>query len=79
MNFIKNIQKLPIDVQNIIKEFSSNLKINTIAGGGDTLSAKNKANANKAFSYLSTSGGAFLEWLEGNKSPGFIALEDNSL
>ena len=71
--------KSTITVANIIKEFSSNLKINTLAGGGDTLSAINKANANNAFSYLSTSGGAFLEWLEGNKSPGFIALEDNSL
>ncbi len=71
--------KSTITVANIIKEFSSNLKINTLAGGGDTLSAINKANANNAFSYLSTSGGAFLEWLEGNKSPGFIALENNSL
>ena len=38
-----------------------------------------KANANEAFNYLSIAGGAFLEWLEGNKSPGFLALEDNNL
>ena len=49
------------------------------AGGGDTLSAINKAKAKDAFNYLSNAGGAFLEWLEGNKSPGFIALKENRL
>ena len=48
------------------------------AGGGDTLAAIKKAKANDAFNYLSTAGGAFLEWLEGNKSPGFIALRENN-
>ena len=39
----------------------------------------NLANANYGFSYLSNAGGAFLEWLEGDKSPGVKALENNNL
>ncbi len=66
-------------VANTIKNFSSKSQLETLAGGGDTLSAINKAQANEAFDYLSTAGGAFLEWLEGNKSPGFIALKENNL
>ena len=40
------------------------------------LSAINKTDAKEAFTFLSNAGGAFLEWLEGNKSPGAIALEE---
>ncbi len=68
-----------IAVAKTIKNCSSNKQINSLAGGGDTLAAIKKANANEAFNYLSIAGGAFLEWLEGNKSPGFLALEDNNL
>ena len=70
--------KSTISVANIIKDYSNNTQINSLAGGGDTLAAINKANANNAFNYLSTAGGAFLEWLEGNKSPGFLALKENN-
>ena len=45
-----------------------------IAGGGDTIAALNKADAAKDFTYISTAGGAFLEWLEGKKLPGVEAL-----
>ena len=38
-----------------------------------------QAKADDGFDYLSNAGGAFLEWLEGNKSPGVIALEENNL
>ena len=71
--------KSTIEVANIIKKLSTNNQVESIAGGGDTLAAIKKANANDAFNYLSTAGGAFLEWLEGNKSPGFIALKENNL
>ena len=71
--------KSTISVANIIKNFSSKNQIYSLAGGGDTLAAIKKAQANDAFNYLSTAGGAFLEWLEGNKSPGFIALKENRL
>ncbi len=48
----------------------------TVAGGGDTVSALVHAGVDKDFSYISTAGGAFLEWLEGKTLPGVKALED---
>ena len=71
--------KSTISTANIIKNYSNKSQFDAIAGGGDTLAAIKKAEANGAFKYLSTAGGAFLEWLEGNKSPGFIALKENNL
>ncbi|MFQ6548855.1 phosphoglycerate kinase [Aestuariibius sp. 2305UL40-4] len=47
----------------------------SVAGGGDTVSALNKAGAAERFSYISTAGGAFLEWMEGKTLPGVAALE----
>lgn len=46
----------------------------SVAGGGDTVSALTHAGVSKEFSYLSTAGGAFLEWLEGKVLPGVEAL-----
>jgi phosphoglycerate kinase len=46
------------------------------AGGGDTVSALNKAGVADDFSYISTAGGAFLEWMEGKVLPGVAALEN---
>jgi phosphoglycerate kinase len=50
-------------------------KLLTVAGGGDTVAALNNAGVVEAFSYVSTAGGAFLEWLEGKTLPGVAALE----
>ncbi len=49
-------------------------KLVTIAGGGDTVAALNQAGVSAQFSYISTAGGAFLEWLEGRELPGILAL-----
>ena len=45
-----------------------------VAGGGDTVSALNHAGAAEDFTYISTAGGAFLEWLEGKALPGVECL-----
>jgi phosphoglycerate kinase len=50
-------------------------KLTSVAGGGDTVAALNKAGAGAGFSYISTAGGAFLEWMEGKTLPGVAALE----
>jgi phosphoglycerate kinase len=47
----------------------------SVAGGGDTVAALNHARAADEFSYISTAGGAFLEWLEGKPLPGVEALK----
>jgi phosphoglycerate kinase len=47
----------------------------SVAGGGDTVAALNHAGVAEDFSYVSTAGGAFLEWLEGRVLPGVAALE----
>jgi phosphoglycerate kinase len=49
-------------------------KLVSVAGGGDTVSALNHAHVGDKFTYVSTAGGAFLEWLEGRKLPGVEAL-----
>ena len=50
-------------------------KLVTVAGGGDTVAALSHAGVLQRFSYVSTAGGAFLEWIEGKKLPGIAALE----
>ena len=48
----------------------------SIAGGGDTIAALANAGVVEKFSYISTAGGAFLEWLEGRILPGIAALQN---
>jgi phosphoglycerate kinase len=52
-------------------------KLVAIAGGGDTVAALNAAGVSQDFTYVSTAGGAFLEWLEGKTLPAVAALAEN--
>ena len=49
-------------------------RLTSVAGGGDTVAALNQAGAAGDFTYISTAGGAFLEWMEGKTLPGVAAL-----
>ena len=57
-----------------IAELTAAGKLVTVAGGGDTVAALNRAGATGRFTYVSTAGGAFLEWLEGKALPGVEVL-----
>ncbi|WP_342075417.1 phosphoglycerate kinase [Yoonia sp. SS1-5] len=55
-------------------EMSKAGQLISVAGGGDTVAALNQAGAAEDFTYISTAGGAFLEWMEGKTLPGVAAL-----
>lgn len=50
-------------------------RLMSVAGGGDTVSALENAGVADKFSYISTAGGAFLEWMEGKELPGVVVLK----
>ena len=56
-------------------EMTSAGKLMSVAGGGDTVSALENAGVANKFSYISTAGGAFLEWMEGKELPGVAVLK----
>ena len=60
-------------IKNIIEKNKDN-SIYSVAGGGDTIAVLNQINAIEYFNFVSTAGGAFLEYLEGKELPGIKAL-----
>ena len=62
-----------------IGELTAKQKIKSVAGGGDTVSAINISGVLDKFSYVSSAGGAFLEWLEGKELPGILAIKNKSI
>ena len=63
-----------VQVAEAAAERSATGRLVTVAGGGDTVAALNHAGAADRFTYISTAGGAFLEWLEGKALPGVEIL-----
>jgi phosphoglycerate kinase len=65
------------DISRSIAKYSKKNGLISVAGGGDTFAAIKKSNQQHNFTYISTAGGAFLEWLEGKILPGLKVLENN--
>ena len=63
-----------IAIAHEVASLTASGKLISVAGGGDTVAALNQAGVGDKFSYVSTAGGAFLEWLEGKALPGVEAL-----
>ena len=62
----------------VVARLTADGVMKSVAGGGDTVSALSYAGVASQFSYLSTAGGAFLEWLEGKVLPGVEALQQKA-
>lgn len=63
-----------VEVAEATAELTAAGKLVSVAGGGDTVAALNVAGVAERLTYVSTAGGAFLEWLEGNALPGIEVL-----
>ena len=70
-----NFAKGSIEIAKKIIENNKVNKIFSVAGGGDTVSLLNSISAADNFNFVSTAGGAFLEYLEGKRLPGITALK----
>ena len=71
---IEPFDKATFNLAKIVAKLTDDKKIISIAGGGDVVSALNKTGLIDKFSYISTAGGAFLEYLEGKDLPGIRAI-----
>ena len=67
-----------VEVAEAAAELTQAGKLVTVAGGGDTVAALNVAGVADRFTYVSTAGGAFLEWMEGKALPGVEVLRVSS-
>ncbi|MEE4211846.1 MAG: phosphoglycerate kinase [Parvularcula sp.] len=63
-----------VELARFAARLSKNGQLTSVAGGGDTVAALGVANVIDEFTYVSTAGGAFLEWMEGKTLPGIAAL-----
>ena len=75
---VQPFDKSSIELAKHIGELTSKNNIISVAGGGDTVSAINNAGVFDKFSYVSSAGGAFLEWLEGKDLPGILAIKNKN-
>lgn len=67
-----------VEAARIVAELTQKGAITSVAGGGDTVSALNHAGVSEHFTYVSTAGGAFLEWIEGKELPAVKTLYKQS-
>jgi phosphoglycerate kinase len=73
-----NFQNGTKQILEIISQKTKNDKIFSVAGGGETVAAINKFKKLDSFTFVSTAGGAFIEYLEGKTLPGIKALNQNA-
>lgn len=64
-----------VEIANYVATRTKRGQLISIAGGGDTVAALDHAKVRDKFTYVSTAGGAFLEWMEGKTLPGLAALQ----
>jgi phosphoglycerate kinase len=67
-------EKATVEIAKYVAARTKAGKLVSVAGGGDTVAALNMAGVAEQFTYVSTAGGAFLEWMEGKALPGVEAL-----
>jgi phosphoglycerate kinase len=67
-------EKATMDIAKYAAARTKSGKLVSVAGGGDTVAALNAAGVAEQFTYVSTAGGAFLEWMEGKPLPGVEVL-----
>ncbi len=72
---IEPFDNATIEIAEAAAELTAAGKLVSVAGGGDTVAALNAAGVTGRFTYVSTAGGAFLEWLEGKALPGVEVLK----
>jgi phosphoglycerate kinase len=71
---IKAFAQGTLELARAVAKLTKAGRLVSVAGGGDTVAALNAAGVSDDFTYVSTAGGAFLEWLEGRELPGIVAL-----
>jgi phosphoglycerate kinase len=72
---VKPFDRATVALAKKVAELTAAKKLLSVAGGGDTVAALAAAGVEDQFTYVSTAGGAFLEWLEGKALPGVAALK----
>jgi phosphoglycerate kinase len=71
---IQPFDKATVETARYVAQRTKARKLISVAGGGDTVAALNAAGVTESLTYVSTAGGAFLEWLEGKTLPGVEVL-----